>query len=281
MERKKRDQDRDEVTESLDVEELDLEDNDDEALDLDSEDSDDDEERTEKLDVKGRKKGDSRAKAPAKTAKPKQRARKQEPSQLESEEASEETPAATLDMDEAPEPSAAPVAPPKPRKTEKAPRAAEPPQPEPAITHLRTASESLSNNVERLASSLKEILDSYTRVLEELLRRQSRRASQSVRIAVTLSLGAVVLSGISLVFSQNVRQTVLTQIEAPRPTYRAAAPKPRPAPTFEDAIAKRPEPPAAEKSDLSEFTQKSTSEAVEKPEAKPERRSRKGRATRR
>ncbi|MCB0404102.1 MAG: hypothetical protein KDD51_04900 [Bdellovibrionales bacterium] len=120
---------------------------------------------------------------------------------------------------------------------------------------VKDTTDHVSKNFERVSGMLGELPIAYDRMLQEMAKQHQAKPPKGVKAALVASLVALVLSGISLLYSQSVRQTVLDKpIAATLNTLRSKAPA---------EIAKRPEPPTSDLSAFTEVTAKKKAEVVE------------------
>ncbi|MCB0418709.1 MAG: hypothetical protein H6617_04110 [Bdellovibrionaceae bacterium] len=131
-------------------------------------------------------------------------------------------------------------------------------------TMVKDTTEHVSKNFERVSGMLGELPIAYDRMLQEMAKQHQAKPPKGVKAALVASLVALVLSGISLLYSQSVRQTVLDKpVAAAVNSLKAKVARPA-------EIAKRPEPPT---SDLSEFTEATAKKKAEVAESRKNRKS--------
>ncbi|MEZ4750059.1 MAG: hypothetical protein R3B54_05365 [Bdellovibrionota bacterium] len=244
MGRKKKTQSEiEETTDVIDLEEIDLDLDDDaeEASELELEDFDDEATVELELDEAKPKKAAKKSKKKAskkKAAKKSKAAAESEPEAIEPDTLSDDASPIEISL-ESPRQEATLVAGAMQQSMESMAK---------QWATVKDTTDHVSKNFERVSGMLGELPIAYDRMLQEMAKQHQAKPPKGVKAALVASLVALVLSGISLLYSQSVRQTVLDKpVAAAVNTLRAKAKAVRPA-----EIAKRPEPPA---SDLSEFTE--------------------------
>lgn len=241
---------KEETTDIIDLEEFDLDSDDDaeEASELELEDFD--EEATVELDLEAdSKKAKKRSKKSSKK-KPKKKAKAKTTKAKAAEDSPVEVPSDLTDDDlelavDPPEQDVTMVAGAVQQSMESMAK---------QWATVKDTTDHVSKNFERVSGMLGELPVAYDRMLQEMAKQHQAKPPQGVKAALVASLVALVLSGISLLYSQSVRQTVLDKPVAA--AVRALAPAASKNTSRTAEIAKRPK---AASSDLSEFTESTAS----------------------